>query len=53
MKPSEKYAQRWREKAARARPPLRRKRDDQDLRRYILKNPYFDRMIGSTNAVLC
>jgi hypothetical protein len=39
------YAQRWREKAARARPPL----DEREMIKIfvdILKNPYFDRMIG-------
>uniref|UniRef100_A0A2N9FIZ8 Retrotransposon gag domain-containing protein n=1 Tax=Fagus sylvatica TaxID=28930 RepID=A0A2N9FIZ8_FAGSY len=46
------YAQRWREKAARARPPL----DEREMIKIFvdtLKNPYFDRMIGITNAVLC
>jgi hypothetical protein len=39
------YAQRWREKAARARPPL----DEKEMIKIFvdtLKNPYFDRMIG-------
>jgi hypothetical protein len=39
------YAQRWREKAARARPPL----DEREMIKIFidtLKNPYFDRMIG-------
>ena len=39
------YAQRWREKAARARPPL----DERKMIKIfvdILKNPYFDWMIG-------
>uniref|UniRef100_A0A2N9H8X6 Retrotransposon gag domain-containing protein n=1 Tax=Fagus sylvatica TaxID=28930 RepID=A0A2N9H8X6_FAGSY len=43
------YAQRWREKAARARPPL----DEREMIKIFvdtLKNPYFDRMIGLTNA---
>uniref|UniRef100_A0A2N9GBH6 RNase H type-1 domain-containing protein n=1 Tax=Fagus sylvatica TaxID=28930 RepID=A0A2N9GBH6_FAGSY len=46
------YAQRWREKAARARPPL----DEREMIKIFvdtLKNPYFDRMIGFANAVLC
>uniref|UniRef100_A0A2N9GIB6 Integrase catalytic domain-containing protein n=1 Tax=Fagus sylvatica TaxID=28930 RepID=A0A2N9GIB6_FAGSY len=45
MKPSGKYAQRWREKAARARPPL----DEREMIKIFvdtLKNPYFDRMMG-------
>uniref|UniRef100_A0A2N9HIE5 Uncharacterized protein n=1 Tax=Fagus sylvatica TaxID=28930 RepID=A0A2N9HIE5_FAGSY len=40
------YAQRWREKAARARPPL----DEREMIKIFvdtLKNPYFDRMIGT------
>uniref|UniRef100_A0A2N9G2N0 Retrotransposon gag domain-containing protein n=1 Tax=Fagus sylvatica TaxID=28930 RepID=A0A2N9G2N0_FAGSY len=39
------YAQRWREKAARARPPLEEK---EMIKIFVdtLKNPYFDRMIG-------
>uniref|UniRef100_A0A2N9I011 Integrase catalytic domain-containing protein n=1 Tax=Fagus sylvatica TaxID=28930 RepID=A0A2N9I011_FAGSY len=39
------YAQRWREKAARARPPL----DEREMIKIFvdtLKNPYFDRMMG-------
>jgi hypothetical protein len=39
------YGQRWREKAARARPPL----DEREMIKIFvdtLKNPYFDRMIG-------
>ena len=39
------YCQRWREKAARARPPL----DEREMIKIFvdtLKNPYFDRMIG-------
>jgi hypothetical protein len=39
------YAQRWREKAARARPPL----DERKMIKIFvdtLKNPYFDRMMG-------
>ncbi len=39
------YAQRWREKAARARPPL----DEREMIKIFvdtLNNPYFDRMIG-------
>ena len=39
------YAQRWREKAAWARPPL----DEREMIKIFvdtLKNPYFDRMIG-------
>ena len=39
------YAQRWREKVARARPPL----DEREMIKIFvntLKNPYFDRMIG-------
>ena len=39
------YAQRWRKKAARARPPL----DEREMIKIFvdtLKNPYFDRMIG-------
>jgi hypothetical protein len=39
------YAQRWREKAARARPPL----DEREIIKIFvdtLKNPYFDRMMG-------
>jgi hypothetical protein len=39
------YAQRWREKAAQARPPL----DEREMIKIFvdtLKNPYFDRMIG-------
>uniref|UniRef100_A0A2N9GM77 Retrotransposon gag domain-containing protein n=1 Tax=Fagus sylvatica TaxID=28930 RepID=A0A2N9GM77_FAGSY len=39
------YAQRWREKVARARPPL----DEKEMIKIfvdMLKNPYFDRMIG-------
>uniref|UniRef100_A0A2N9H5J2 Retrotransposon gag domain-containing protein n=1 Tax=Fagus sylvatica TaxID=28930 RepID=A0A2N9H5J2_FAGSY len=43
------YAQRWREKAARARPPL----DEREMIKIFvdtLKNPYFDRMIGITEC---
>jgi hypothetical protein len=39
------YAQRWREKAARTRPPL----DEREMIKIFvdtLKNPYFDRMMG-------
>jgi hypothetical protein len=39
------YAQRWREKAAQARPPL----DEREMIKIFvdtLKNPYFDRMMG-------
>uniref|UniRef100_A0A2N9FW93 Reverse transcriptase domain-containing protein n=1 Tax=Fagus sylvatica TaxID=28930 RepID=A0A2N9FW93_FAGSY len=43
------YAQRWREKAARARPPL----DEREMIKIFvetLKNPYFDRMIAEQAA---